>query len=203
MTASHEQKIDRMTFYRKYYHKILFALIGLLFLSIIIVSMVLYQVLHRPLPNFNAMTNAGQTMVLEPSEIPNLLPATLLRWASKAAVAAYTFDFVNYQKQASYVRSYFTDSGWSDYQGSISGLIASIRQRQLFVNGVVSGPPIIASQGNYFGRGYVWHVQIPFLVTYQSSEETSQSRYLVLMTIVRVSTLINPTGIGIDQFVMV
>ena len=75
-------------------------------------------------------------------------------------------------------------------------------QKQLIVSSVVSGPPVIANEGDLKGR-YLWRVQIPFLVTYESSEGVSYNHYTVIVTIAKVSTSINPTGIGIEQFLMV
>jgi intracellular multiplication protein IcmL len=126
-----------------------------------------------------------------------------LRWASKAATVAYTFDFVNYNTQTAAARPYFTEDGWQDYLNSVNNLINTIVQNQLFVNGVVSGAPVISNQGNIPGRGYVWRVQIPFLVTYQSANTTSKQNYFVIISIVKVPTYVNKQGIGIDQFVMV
>jgi len=186
----------------KYYYPCIFALIAVIILNLLLLTVLLYQVHHRVLPEFNAQAPNGQQMVLTAYNEPNLLPNTLIQWASKAAVAAYTFDFVNYDKQASLVRPYFTDAGWNDYVRSISGLIQTIKQNQLLVNGVVSGTPVISNQGDLTGRGYVWRVQMPFLVTYQSSEGTSKKSFNVAISIIRVPTWKNPSGIGIDQFVM-
>lgn len=189
-------------FYRNSYNSIITALIVEIVVLLILVSVVLYQIFHRPLPLFTAATPKGQRMQLIASTEPNLLSSTLIRWASKAAVAAYTFDFVNYNKEIALARPYFTESGWQDYQSSVSGVIGVITQNQLFVNGVVSGTPVISNQGELPGRGYTWRIQIPFLVTYQSAEQTSQQSYIVVLTVVKVPTTQSPTGIGIDQFVM-
>jgi intracellular multiplication protein IcmL len=75
-------------------------------------------------------------------------------------------------------------------------------KKQLFVNGVVAGVPVISNQNELPGRGYTWRVQIPFLVSYQSSDQTTTERYIVVMMIVKVPTTVNPEGIGIDQFAM-
>lgn len=189
-------------FYRDYFHTLIMVLIVTIFLMLIAVSAVLYQVFHRPLPSFIATTPSGQSLTLTPQEEPNLLPPTLLKWASKAAVAAYTFDFVNYPKEMAAMRSYFTGPGWQDYQNSVQLLLQTIVQNQLFVSSVVSGAPVIANQGNFPGHGYVWRVQMPFLVTYQSANDTSHRKFTVVMTIVKVSTWDNSAGIGIDQFIM-
>ncbi len=194
-----EKKND---FYASSFHSLMIVLIVEIVLVLLLVMLVLYQVFHRPLPPFSAVASNKQRLVLTPSYEPNLLPSTLITWASKAAVAAYTFDFVNYNKQIALARPYFTDAGWNDYQGSIAKLIQTITQNQLFVNGVVSGPPVISNQGPLPGRGYTWRIQIPFLVTYQSAGSTSRANFIVVITLVRVSTSVNPTGVGIDQFVM-
>lgn len=200
MTDSRQIKGNE--FYRDYYQTLIIVLIVAIFVMLGMVLLVIYQIKHRPLPQFNAVALNHQRMNLVANDEPNLLPGTLLTWSSKAAVLAYTFDFVNYTEQGELVRPYFTTAGWQDYRNSIQRLIDTIRQNQLFVNSVVAGPPVISNQGPFPGRDYVWRIQMPFLVTYQSSESTSRSNYVVMISIVRVPTWINPAGIGIDQFVM-
>lgn len=199
---STKQEGDDYQWYINYYHFFIFSLIAAIFLILLLLLLVLYQIHHRPLPLFSAVALNRQEMVLTSSNEPNLLSNTLIQWASKAAVAAYTFDFVNYNKQAALARPYFTDAGWTYYISSIDGLIQTIRRNQLLVNGVVTGAPVISNQGVLPGQGYVWRVQMPFLVTYQSSEGTSKKSFTVIVTIVRVPTWKNPAAIGIDQFVM-
>lgn len=188
--------------YVNYYIYFMYLLLAAIVIILFLLGLILYQIKHRPLPQFNAIAPDGRQMQLTASNEPNLLSSTLIQWASKAAVAAYTFDFVNYNKQAELARPYFTDTGWADYVNSISGLIQTIRQNQLLVNGVVSGTPVISNQGEILGQGYVWRVQMPFLVTYQSSEGISKKSYTVTVTIEKVPTWKNPSGIGINQFVM-
>lgn len=190
------------SFYCDHYHQLFWVLMVLIILTIVGGGVVYYQAMHRPLPVFTATEPKGQTMSLTPYDEPNLLPDTILQWASKAATVAYTFDFVNYNKQLALARPYFTTAGWQDYLRSVVSLINTIIQNMLFVNGVVSGTPVIANQGPLPGKGYTWRVQIPFLVTYQSANTSYQRTFYVVLTIVRVPTEINPQGIGIEQFVM-
>lgn len=203
MVAQMRQNLPQeIGFYRKYYQSFMIALIVAILLAIVAVIVVLYQIFNRPLPHFKAIAPNGKEMKLTAFNEPNYLPNTLLRWASKAAVAAYTFDFVNYNKQIAAARPFFTSLGWTDYQNSVQALIRTITQRKLFVNGVVSGIPVISNQGDLPGKGYVWRIQIPFLVTYQSADTTTQQRFYVMMTLVKVPTTVDPAGIGIDQFIM-
>ncbi len=81
-------------------------------------------------------------------------------------------------------------------------MLPEVIQKQLIVSSVVAGAPVIANQGELNGQ-YLWRVQIPFLVTYESAENVTSSKYTVILTITKVPTEINPTGIGIEQFLMV
>lgn len=190
-------------FYRRYYPYFIMILMGALLILLLTLGLVIYQISHRPEPVFNAVQPDGKTMELSPYDMPNLLPDTILRWASKAATIAYTFDYVNYQQQLSQIRPYFTDDGWKDYNNSLAGLIDRVVSNQLFVNGVVRGTPVISNQGPLPGVSYAWRVQIPFLVTYQSASSVLEQKYYIVLTIVRVPTSVNPQGIGIDRFVTV
>lgn len=202
-----EKLVERLprdhAFYRDHYHHIIIGLMALMLVMIVLVCVQLYQMQHRPLPLFNARQPDGKIMPLTAFDQPNLLPATILQWASKAATSAYTFDYVNYNKQLALARPYFTEAGWQDYLQSVNNLIQTLVQNQLIINGIVSGAPIISNQGSLPGQPNVWRVQIPFLVTYQSANTTTKKNFYVLMIITGVPTSMNPQGIGIDQFVMV
>lgn len=193
---------EENSFYRNYYSSVIVIIILAILIVLGMVIVVLYQIFHQPLPLFRAVAPNGKMIALNSFDEPNLMPSTLLTWASKATVAAYTFDFANYNKQIEATRPYFTPLGWKDYQSSVAGLLRDISQKQIFVNGVISGSPIIANQGILGKKGYVWRIQLPFLVTYQSSETTAKDNFIVIVNIVKIPTWINPTGIGIDQFVM-
>lgn len=189
-------------FYREHYHHVLLILMGIIVVTILAVCVVLYQVITLPKPQFNAIQKDGGRMLLVPYDEPNLLPDTILRWGSKAATIAYTFDFLDYANQIAAARPYFTNDGWQDYLRSVNTLITTITEKKLIVYGVVSGPPVISNEGALMGREYVWRIQIPFLVTYLSGSDKKTKNFYVILTIVRVPTEVNPQGIGIDQFVM-
>lgn len=190
-------------FYRNHYHHVIMLFMVLIVLLICAISFVAYQLFNRPLPEFKAVDPDHKEMTLTPLLEPNLLPNTIIRWASKAAITAYSFDWVNYNSQILMARSYFTPQGWQGYLVSINSVIKNVVQGQLFVNGIVSGTPVISNQGPLTGKGQAWRVQIPFLVTYQAASGPTKRNFIVSLMLVRISTRINPQGIGIDQFVMV
>lgn len=182
--------------------KIIYCLIALMVAMLLVGGFVIYQIKHRPEPAFYEKNPQGHVVKLSSYDEPNYLPETILTWASKAAVAAYTFNFATYNTTIPLARPYFTTGGWAAYQRAIGGVIGRVVKAQLIVQGVVSGPPVIANQGELPGHGYSWRVQIPFLVTYLSAGESKSQNYYVIMMVVKVPTNINPQGIGIDSFDM-
>lgn len=191
------------SFYARHSHHVV---IGLIVSTIIIIALVVYlldRMKHRPLPSFFAVQANGQRMELQSHEEPNLLPDTILQWASKAATIATTYSFSEYTSQLAAAQPYFTSAGWRNYLQSVERLISGIRTNQLIVNSVVTGTPVISNQGPLPGLDYAWQVQIPFLVAYQPATGVPYQRsYYVVLTIARVPTSRHPQGIGIDQFVM-
>ncbi|MBV8801697.1 MAG: DotI/IcmL/TraM family protein [Gammaproteobacteria bacterium] len=203
MANSRQLVTKNNSFYINNYQTFFVVTLIIVCLGLIVVGVLFYQFFHRPDPIYSAVTPKNQQLMLTPESEPNLLPSTLITWANKAVVAAYTFNFVNYDSELSKARPYFTEAGWNVYGALIAPVIQTVKQNQLFVSGVVVGPPVISNQGELPGKGYVWRIQLPFLVTYQSADNISQQSFTVILTIVKVPTWINPTGIGIDQFVMV
>ncbi len=203
MVTEQENIEQASAFYRNYYGAFL-VLIGVLTVIVLILTaIVFYQVKTRPLPVFIAVAPNNAQMTLVPLDEPNFLPNTILQWATKAAVLSYTYSFskIAYESQLAQVRPYYTQDGWDNYYNSIVSVLNTLQQNQVAVNAVVDNTPVIASQGD-FGNGYQWKVQLPFLVTTASSEIAVQKHFTVMLTLVKVPTIINPTGIGIDQFVM-
>lgn len=192
---------DKNAFYRDYYHYFFYGLTLLALIVVFMGGVVMYMLKNRPKPAYAAKNPAGKTMSLTGTNEPNLMPDTIIRFASKAAVLAYTYDFSRYDAQLAEARPYFTRGGWDAFNAKLSGQIKTVVANRLFVNGVVVGTPVISNQGELPERGYVWRVEIPFLITFQSSSRTSKQNATIVVGVVRVPTSDNPQGIGIDQFI--
>lgn len=191
-------------FYRIYYSQLILFGMVLIAVMMLIIAIIFYELYTQPLPKFQAQQPDGKQMVLTPFTEPNLQSETLLKWASKAASTAFTFNFVNHNTQLNTMKPYFTEDGWRDFSRAISGTVDRAVANQLFVYGVVTGAPIVKNQGELPGKGYSWRIQIPFLVTFSTLSGSQKSyNYYVVMTLVSVPTHINPQGVGIDQFLMV
>lgn len=192
----------RNNFYRDNYRRVMRLLLIMSIILVVLVLTMAYLFTHRPEPKYFATTQTGRVLTLVPLSAPMLSTEALLSWASQVAMGAYTFNFANYRQKIQMQEVNFTSDAWQEFltQLKTSGNIKAIAERQLVVSAVVSGAPIIVSQGLLSGR-YAWKVQLPLLVTYLSSSDKFQKAYMVTMVIVRISTLQNQNGVAIAQFI--
>lgn len=193
---------NRNNFYRDNYRKV----VGMLLFSVLIMTTLagglIYLLTHPPQPRYFATTVDGRISPLIPLDQPNVSQSALLQWANTAAIAAYTYNFVNYRQALQEASAYFTPDGWAAFMEALesSNNLTAVQAKKLVVSAVATGAPVILQQGLLSGI-YSWRVQMPMLVTYQSASQFSRQSIIVTMLITRISTLNSPQGIGIAQFV--
>lgn len=195
---------NRNEFYKDSHQRLLMVLLVSVIVAVLSTVILLHIVLNPPEPKYFAVTADGRITPIVALNVPNLATSAVLSWASSAAVAAYSYNFVNYQKELQAASNFFTPTGWQSFIDAlqISNNLSAIRSKKLIVSAVPRGAPIVLWQGQLPSNGrYGWRVQMPLLVTYQSPNQISQQQIVVNMLIVRVSTLYSVRGIGIDQFV--
>jgi len=192
----------RNEFYRDSYRKVVIALLVCIFVVLMLAGSLVYIIGNPPMPKYFATSTDGRIMPLVPLDRPNLSTAALLQWANTAAVAAYTYNFVNYRQALQAASDFFTPEGWQGFMSELqsSNNLNAVIDKKLIVSAVATGAPVVLDQGVILGA-YTWRVQLPLLVTYQSASQFSQQAITVTMLINRVSTLSSPLGVGISQFI--
>lgn len=192
----------RNNFYRDNYRRLVLSLMFLLFIVIFLVGVIFYQIYNRPESKYFATTTDGRIMQLFPLSEAMLSPGELLQWTHRAAVAAYTYNFVDYHDAMQTLQNQFTPSGWKYYEDAlkISRTLEMVIAKKLIVSAVATGAPVILDQAVINGV-YAWKVQIPLLVTYQSPNEKTQQSMIVTIIVSRVPTVDMPKGIAIVSFV--
>lgn len=195
--------VMRNEFYKDGQRKIMFAMIGSLLLNLLLGILLIYMITHPPEPRYFATSVNGRITPLFPLKEPNQSDSAVLQWANQAAIAAFTYNFVNYRQELQASSGFFTAEGWQQFLDALqqSNNLAAVQAKKLIVSAVATRAPIILQKGVLDGR-FSWRVQMPILVTYQSASEFSQQNNVVTMLITRVSTLNSPRGIGIAQFVV-
>ena len=193
----------RNNFYKDSYRKVILALLISLVAIVVLIIAIIFLEATEPTPKYFAATDSGRIIKLVPLNQPNLSDKAVLQWASEAVVSVYSYNFVNFRRAFQTSKQYFTKSGWTSFLKALSASknLKAVQDQKLIVSAVLQGAPIVRSEGQLRGR-YTWVVQMPVLVTYQSSTDQSTQTFLVTLRIKRISTLDNNYGIGISEFIV-
>lgn len=193
---------NRSQFYVDQYRKVTIALLTMIAINAGLVSLAYYQFTNKPSPQYFATTASGAIIRLQPLSAPIVSPSALLEWATRAAVAAYTYNFVDYRKQLETASHFFTPNGWSNFEDELkkSRNLQTVIASKLVATAVATGAPVIEDRMVLFGK-YTWKVSIPVLVKYDSASTNYTQPLIVKMIIQRVPVLNNERGIAISQFV--
>lgn len=169
--------------------------------NILILLFVYIMYLYPLEPKFFSTSFNGSAQALTPIYEPNTSDLSMIKWASLATVAAYSFDFVNYNNQLTLASQYFTSNAWNAFYNALnsSNNLDEVISKKLIVNAVVMQPPVILAKGNLNGV-FSWRIQIPLLVTYQSAQGFVSNSLIINLLVTRISTLESIKGIGIAQF---
>ncbi|AHE67903.1 type IVB secretion system apparatus protein IcmL/DotI [Legionella oakridgensis] len=195
--------VMRNKFYRDGQRKIILILMISMTANFILGGILTYIMTHPPEPKYFATSINGRITPLFPLNEPNQSDSAVLQWANQAAIAAFSYNFVNYRSELQAASGFFTAEGWTQFLNALqqSNNLDAVKAKKLIVSAVATRAPIILQKGILNNR-FSWRVQMPILVTYQSASEFSQQNNVVTMLITRVSTLNSPRGIGIAQFVV-
>lgn len=208
-TGALELVVYRNNFYRDNYRRLMVVCLALLVLIGCVVYWAFYERTHKPAPEYFATTYDGKLIALIPLNQPNMEDNALLQWATEAAVASYTFNFVNYRKALQDIRIYFTQNGYQYYIKALteSNNLDAIINKKFVASAAPTGAPVILEkrifkEGEAPGGVYGWTVQLPMVINYQSSTEQLSQNIILDMLILRTSTLESPKGVGIASFVV-
>ena len=113
---------NRNAFYRDSYQKVLLALLVIIAINLALVGVLYYQLTHRPAPKYFAISADKRLAKLLPLSVPIMGPDAILAWANRAAVAAHSYNFVNWRAALQRAQNNFTSNKFS----LIRQLIASI-----------------------------------------------------------------------------
>lgn len=195
--------ITRNIFYRDGYRNLVkLAIIQGLVILVLIISLAITIAVSRPQDRFFATTSDGRLIRMIPLNESNMTDAAIISWAARAASDVMTFGFHDHQKRLQETSIYFTRRGWQSFTEALSRarIIEAVEANQQVVTAAPQRAPVIVQQGLVAGI-YRWILEVPLVVTYQSGTAQQSSNLTINMVIVRVSTLDNPAGVGIQQWV--
>lgn len=197
-----EVVMNRNYFYRDSYRRVVAFSLLLLLSNIICIGIIFWVVSHPTKPAYFATDNAGKITPLYSLSQPIISQSSLLEWASRATVTAYSYNFVEYEKQLQRASDFFTPRGWKNFNKALrsSRNLETVIAKKLVATAVPTGAPVIINRG-VLGGAYSWKVKMPILVNYQSASTRIQQSLVIIMIIKRVPNVNDPKGIAIDQFI--
>ena len=131
----------RNNFYRDNYRRVLFALAVMVVANIIIGLGAVHVMKNPPMPKYFATNDDGRITILHPLSTPVMSVNSLTEWATRAATASYTFDFVNYRKSLQDASVYFTGTGWQSFEKALvdSNNLKLVLSKKLVTTAVAQG----------------------------------------------------------------
>jgi intracellular multiplication protein IcmL len=203
--AGEELEIVRLRndFYRDGFYKVFIALMMTILSVVLLLATSFYLYTHKPAPVTFYTDSDLRAFPLVPVTEPYVKQADLIQWVSEVIPSAFTFDFIDYQKQLKQLQQYFTPKGWGILatQLDIYANAKTIDTTKLFVNAGASGTPTIPNQGLIDGR-YGWWIQLPLKIHYSNLEKHYDTSIVLQALVVRVPTTNNLTGLAIDNVIV-
>lgn len=150
---------------------------------------------------FGAMPN-NVDFQLQSLPRPNVSTKALLSWATLAATATFTIDFVNDEKNIADLRDYFTTRGYDSFLAALKATktLETINDKKLVLTAVPIGQAVVTSEYEE-NDVHTWIIEVPITVTYLSVSEEEKQEKLVTLTIIQVPTKEASKGIGIERYV--
>lgn len=206
MAATEETGIVELrdSFYRDSFGKVIFVMASFCFAIFALIALFLYLYLAKPPPI--TFPVGAQMRVLSPVPLdqPYLSTPDLLQWVANVLPKAFDYDFNHYNDQLKATSQYFTNDGWKAFLNQLNNYVNynNVQANKLFVTGTPSAAPIVLREGVIQDAGtYGWWVQMPIVISYAGYQPPPAKTVTLQVLIVRVSTLNNLTGVGIDNVI--
>lgn len=148
-----------------------------------------------------ATTADGRIMQLSPLNERFLTDSALVSWVAQAATEVMTFGFHDYQRRLQQASRHFTKAGWETFSSAMerARIIESVTAQRQVVVASPRSAPVIRQQGVAAGK-YRWVLEMPLTVEYRAREQSRVDNLKLTLVVERVSSLENPNGVGIHQW---
>lgn len=149
---------------------------------------------------FVSSSFAAQSQNNTQTQQPNEKNQKILTFASKAAIAAFTYNYKDYNEQFKNLAGYFTPEGWKAFTKALekSQNVTAVIQAKLTVTAKETGKASIINEKNQ----QEWTVEVPIEVFYtDKSKQTLTHQMKVTLRIKQFTQAKNPYKLGIDQFI--
>lgn len=189
----------REDFYRDSFGKVMLIILSILAAIFFLAGISIYLHLNKPQPITFPVDSEWRVQPLVPLDQPYLSDSNMLQWVNDAIQRAFMYDFYQYNDQLKAATQFFTEEGWRAFLNQLNIYVNynNVQAYKMFVSAAPTGAPFILNKGLLSGR-YAWWVQMPITITYVNGQPPRRDLTLQVL-VVRVSTLNNLSGVGIDN----
>ena len=195
--------LNRNAFYRDGYRLLVrISLIQAAVIGILVMSIIALVMTIKPHPVYFATTSDGRIINVVPMNEPYLTSAQLIAWSAATAQNVMRFGYHDYRDRLQQVSGNFTTTGWDSFNKALkdANFIEAIQARKRVVTMDINAAPEIQSAFVHEGV-YTWYVQFPVTIKFDGDQPPQPILTTLRLQIVRVSTLQNPDGVSIEQWV--
>ncbi|MBX3708606.1 MAG: DotI/IcmL/TraM family protein [Gammaproteobacteria bacterium] len=205
MAAEEIQVVElRDDFYRDSLGRVVFIIIGFCIAIMGLLGLSLFFYLDKPPPVTFPVDNEMRVQPPVPLTQPYLSTPDLLQWVADVLQKVFVFDFNHYNQQLKDASQYFTTNGWQAFlnQLNIYANYNNVQAYKLFITSTPEAAPYVLREGVIQESGrYGWWVQMPVTINYAGYKPPPSKPLVLQLLVVRVSTLNNLTGVGIDNVI--
>ena len=159
--------------------------------------------MYPPSPDYFPVGISGHVVSIVPLDEANQSDDAVLQWSSQAAMASFSYSYVDYRDELQASSQFFTADGWGQFLHALaaSNNLDAVKAKSMVVSAQLTNPPTILKK-ELINRLFSWRIEVPVLVTYQNDTQYTQQYNMVNILITRVPILNAPRGIGIEQLVV-
>lgn len=190
-------------FYRDGFGRVIVLILSIMCAIVLMSGMAIYIHVTKPPPITFHVDEDWRIQPAVPLDQPYLSAPDMLQWVSNALPSVFQYDFNNYNQQLKQASQYFTADGWKVFLNQLNNHVNynNVQTYKMFVSAKPDSAPFILNQGLILGR-YGWWVQMPLSIKYMGNNRSSTEVLTLQVLVVRVSTLNNLSGVGIDNVIV-
>lgn len=149
-----------------------------------------------------ATTSDGRIIRIVPLNEPLRSRADVVAWAAGKAQEIMRFGYNDYRQRLQQASTNFTQTGWESFTKAMreARIIEAVEARKLTVEMDIGGAPEVKMEAEKDGV-YTWYLQFPVTIRFDGQAAPTPIHAMLILQIVRVSTLQNPDGISIEQWI--
>lgn len=197
--------LNRNAFYRDGYRILMrISMIQTLVIGLLVLAIVGLAMTVKTRSVYFATTSDGRIINIVPLNEPYLSQAQVIAWAASTVQNVLQFGYHDYRNRLQQASNNFTQTGWASFEKALkeANFMLTIEARKLVVTTEISAAPEI--QNEFVRDGvYSWYVQLPVVIRFDGDQPPQPIQTTLRLQIVRVSTLQNPDGVSIEQWVTI